>query len=76
MVSAALDHMSPHPHKEVDADEVSLASTVEGEPSGDAFYEVEEILAEKWDIWDHEPDQPVFRGVKYLTKWDGYPLNE
>jgi chromo domain-containing protein 1 len=60
----------------MDADQVSVTSTAEGEPAENAVYEVEEILAEKWDIWDHDPDQPVFRGVKYLTKWDGYPLHE
>lgn len=58
------------------ADEVSVTSIVEGEPAEDAVYEVEEILAEKWDTWDHDPGQPVFCGVKYLTKWDGYPLHE
>lgn len=76
MVTVALEHMSPHPPKDLDSDEMSRASAVEDESSDDAIYEVEEILAEKWDIWHQEPGQPLFRGVKYLTKWDGYPLDE
>lgn len=60
----------------MDADEESVIPMVEGEVFEDAVYEVEEILAEKWDLWEHNPDQPVFRGIKYLTKWDGYPLHE
>lgn len=69
--------MSPQPDTDLDADDISITSTVEGEPPDDAVYAVEEILAEKWDIWDDDdPYQPPFRGIKYLTKWDGYPLHE
>lgn len=57
-----------------DTDDVSVTSTVAA-PEGN--YEVERILAEKWDVWhDEEPDKPPFRGIKYLTKWDGYGLHE
>lgn len=69
--------MSPQPDTDLDADDISITSTVEGEPADDAVYAVEEILAEKWGIWeDEDPHQPAFRGIKYLTKWDGYPLHE
>ncbi|EMD87644.1 hypothetical protein COCC4DRAFT_193043 [Bipolaris maydis ATCC 48331] len=69
--------MSPHPDTHLDADDISITSTVEGEPADDAVYAVEEILAEKWDVWDDDdPSQPAFRGIKYLTKWDGYPLHD
>ncbi|XP_014561977.1 hypothetical protein COCVIDRAFT_85180 [Bipolaris victoriae FI3] len=69
--------MSPQPDTDLDADDISITSTVEGEPPDDAVYAVEEILAEKWDIWDDDdPYQPPFRGIKYLTKWDGYPLHD
>jgi hypothetical protein len=37
-------------------------------------FDVECILAEKWqDSWDVEPFEA---GIKYLTKWEGYPLSE
>ncbi|EUC45680.1 hypothetical protein COCMIDRAFT_94886 [Bipolaris oryzae ATCC 44560] len=69
--------MSPQPDTDLDADDISITSTAEGEPTDDAVYAVEEILAEKWDIWDDEdPCQPPFHGTKYLTKWDGYPLHD
>jgi chromo domain-containing protein 1 len=76
MTIPARGHMSPHADTDLDADDVSITSTVEGQPDGDTVYAVDEILAEKWDVWDHDPDQPVFRGIKYLTKWEGYPLHE
>ena len=37
-------------------------------------YDVECILSEQWrDSWDV---QPFGAGIKYLTKWEGYPLEE
>jgi len=37
-------------------------------------FDVECIIAEKWqNEWDVAP---FGKGIKYLTKWEGYPLSE
>jgi hypothetical protein len=58
----AFDGMSLRPDEYVDRDD-------DGNEYG-----VECILAEMWqDVWDVDP---VGAATKYLTKWEGYPLEE
>ncbi|KAG9195358.1 hypothetical protein G6011_00479 [Alternaria panax] len=43
-------------------------------PETEGLYRVDCILAQKWqDAWDMEPFDA---GTKYLTKWEGYPLED
>lgn len=51
-------------------------STNSGQLESIGFYIVEQILAEHRSVWNNGPGQPSFHGIKYLTKWDGYPLHE